>query len=102
MKLEELKKNLVDNFDASWHAIRRMVQRDIDKGDMIEAIENGNVQYCMDSIIKFKGDKIVIVVSSLTAKIITVMIQGNKQGKPSKQRKNRIAKKKRRSWKEKI
>ena len=40
MKLEELKESLVDNFDASWHAIRRMVQRDIDKLDMIKAIKN--------------------------------------------------------------
>jgi len=102
MNLVDLKKNLVDNFDASWHAIRRMEQRGIYKEDMIKAIEHGNVQYCMDDIIKFKGDKIVIVVSKLTAKIITVMIQGNKQGKPSKQRKNRIDKKKRRSWKEKL
>lgn len=102
MKLEELKESLVNNFDASWHAIRRMVQRDIDKLDMIKAIENGSVQYCMDNIIKFKNEDIIIVVSSLTAKIITVMIQGNKQGKPSRNRKNRIAKKKRRSWKEKL
>jgi hypothetical protein len=102
MKLEELKKSLLDNFNASWHSISRMQTRGIKKELMLKVIENGSVQYCMNNIIKFKNEDIIIVVSSLTAKIITVMIQGNKQGKPSKQRKNRIAKKKRRSWKEKL
>ena len=102
MNLADLKKSLVDNFDASWHSIRRMVQRDIDKEDMILAIEKGSVQYCMDNVVKFKGDKVIVVVSKITAKIITVMNNSYKQGKPSKQRRNQIERKKNRSWKGKL
>jgi len=102
MGLEELKKSLVDNFDASWHTISRMVQRDVCKNHMIKVIESGKVLHCMGDVVKFSDDKIIIVVAQKTAKIITVMVQGSTIGKPSRARKNRIAKKKTRSWKRKI
>jgi len=102
MNLLEIKKSIVTNFDASWHSINRMQTRGIKKDHMLEVIKSGKIRYSMNDIIKFSDDKIIIVVSSLTAKIITVMNQGGNIGKPSRARKNRIAKKKTRSWKRKL
>ncbi len=102
MNLLELKKSLVDNFDASWHAITRMVQRDIEKDSIINTINNGRIIYCLDDVIKFTKENLTVVVNKKTAKIITAMVLGGKTGKPSRARRNRIARKKTRSWKRKL
>ena len=89
MNTNEIRNKLLQDFDSTSHSIKRMVQRDIDKTDMLEAIRDGKARYCLNNIVQFIFKGLTVVVSMEAIRIITVYRDKQK----TRAQRNRIKKK---------
>lgn len=97
-----IREYVAENFPITEHAFKRLVERDLNRTVIIEAVRKGKITYLLNDKLRFDFKKLSIIVGKTNGAIISVIVQDGKTGKPSKQRRNKIARKKRQSWKRKL
>jgi hypothetical protein len=100
--MDNLREYVTEHFPITDHAFKRLVERDLNRSVIIEAVQKGKITYLLNDKVKFDFKELSIIVGKTNGAIISVIVVDGKVGKPSRQRKNKIARKKRQSWKRKL